>query len=798
MRLKDLKLHMILGIIILAVVCTFSFFYFGSYKTKIRETSLELSEVNCTSRLLEMDGNILELKSEFENSYADSRVSIVTNLKEDYENNFINKTLTCIRPACDIELTEDTTCFMYFYNISNKQVGKIDLSEIMPVDSENTYSAIINWQTGVIAESSTINTPFYSFLLSEGNSVSEDIKNYCSKYQNFNILINVSDTSYIVSGITIGADYYYVRLIPATVYNTNIRNIKVLTFLFIAILVVAFVFIFILVGLAYKKQNKLIILSRKASARNDAIIIRTKLNGDVIYCNHRIKKLILHPELFKNVKNFTTVDGKSIDIHLKTEEKIIAVFEVDESKYYIEFMIFRYNHTFYFIGNNITDEYLEKAMLENLASKNAVTDLYNYYKLVSNFSLIKDKYQEKYLSFIMINISEYKELLNLFGKELVDQIVIEVSSRITKIIDKEFVYHTDDDTFVVVIGNDTKDINAKTIEKIVASIRSLYTLKTNSLILKFKFAYLDVPLNTVKNLDALEVYSNLESTLNRVKSMINRDMLKYDTSTQNYVDYHKAMRNDIEYALSHNEFEMYYQPQYDVLENHITGFEALIRWNNPKYIHTSPQEYIEYAEKNGYIIDIGNFIIRDVFKNAKKFEPFGVHISVNVSPAQLFQAGFTSFLLEEFEKNNLKPGSIAIEITETFLMENFGVVIEKLNLLRSKGFSIHLDDFGSGYSSLQYLKDLPIDTIKTDKDFIKNITSDSYTRTIIKGIIQMAKSVDLKVISEGVETKEQADILKKFGTDYFQGYLISKAIPFNDAVDLLNKDIDIFKKKGRD
>lgn len=127
-------------------------------------------------------------------------------------------------------------------------------------------------------------------------------------------------------------------------------------------------------------------------------------------------------------------------------------------------------------------------------------------------------------------------------------------------------------------------------------------------------------------------------------------------------------------------------------------------------------------------------------------------------------------------------------------MENFSVVIEKLNILRNHGFRIHLDDFGTGYSSLQYLKELPIDTIKTDKEFIKNLENDKTSQLIIKGIIGMAKSINLSVISEGVETKGQAEILKRAGTNYFQGWLISKAVPLDKALDMAKNGVDINMK----
>ena len=254
------------------------------------------------------------------------------------------------------------------------------------------------------------------------------------------------------------------------------------------------------------------------------------------------------------------------------------------------------------------------------------------------------------------------------------------------------------------------------------------------------------------------------------------------------------MQEDLATAVENGEFVMYYQPQVSLETNKITGFEALIRWNNPKYQKTSPQVYIELAEKSGHIIDIGNFVIKDVFKAAKIMEEHDIHISINVSPAQLFQAGFTTNLLEEFERNELKVGSIAIEITETFLMENFKLIVDKLNILKNRGFSIHLDDFGTGYSSMLYLKQLPIDTIKTDREFIKSISGDASSQSIVNCIVDLAKSLDLKVVSEGVETDDQKRILKNMKVDTIQGYLISKPIVFDEALKLVEQ---YNKKKGR-
>ena len=187
------------------------------------------------------------------------------------------------------------------------------------------------------------------------------------------------------------------------------------------------------------------------------------------------------------------------------------------------------------------------------------------------------------------------------------------------------------------------------------------------------------------------------------------------------------------------------------------------------------------------MLDIGRFVITESFKLAKRLEPYGVHVSVNVSPVQLLQVGFVQQLIDEFNKNQLKTGAIAIEITETLLMGSFRLVAEKLKMLREAGFHIHLDDFCTGYSSMLYLKDLPVDTIKIDKEFTKYVVTNKYNENIVKTICNLGNSLNLDLICEGVETQEQSDMIKKMGCRVIQGWLIGKAMPYDQAVELLEK-----------
>jgi EAL domain-containing protein (putative c-di-GMP-specific phosphodiesterase class I) len=247
------------------------------------------------------------------------------------------------------------------------------------------------------------------------------------------------------------------------------------------------------------------------------------------------------------------------------------------------------------------------------------------------------------------------------------------------------------------------------------------------------------------------------------------------------------MSKDIKQALYNNEFEVYYQPQYNLKLKKIVGFEALIRWKNPKYDNESPLKYIEMAEKNGMINEIGNFVLRKAFKFANTLKNNDIHISVNISPVQLMQVGFVNDFLKLFVDNELSEKSICVEITETYLINNFEEVIAKLKILQEKGIHVHLDDFGSGYSSMQYLKDLPINAIKVDKEFTKGIEIDKYSRVIVAKLITLAKDLGLYAIVEGVETPAELAYLNKINCEIIQGYIIGQAVQQEEAVKMINE-----------
>jgi EAL domain-containing protein (putative c-di-GMP-specific phosphodiesterase class I) len=245
------------------------------------------------------------------------------------------------------------------------------------------------------------------------------------------------------------------------------------------------------------------------------------------------------------------------------------------------------------------------------------------------------------------------------------------------------------------------------------------------------------------------------------------------------VEIEKGLRR----ALQNNELEIYYQPQIDIINNKIKGFEALLRWTSSELGGISPAEFIPVAEQSGLIIPMGDWLIKTVYLQNNLWKSKGYlydTIAINLSAIQLQNDKFEETLKNIIAETKINPRFVELEITESILMKDFDNSVKLLTEIRDLGINIALDDFGTGYSSLSYLKQLPINTLKIDKSFIDNIVTNERERAIVDGIIQLAQKIDLDVIAEGVETKEQIKLLQSMGCNQIQGYYFSKPLPANE------------------
>ncbi|MDL0213027.1 bifunctional diguanylate cyclase/phosphodiesterase, partial [Clostridioides difficile] len=262
----------------------------------------------------------------------------------------------------------------------------------------------------------------------------------------------------------------------------------------------------------------------------------------------------------------------------------------------------------------------------------------------------------------------------------------------------------------------------------------------------------------------------------------------YNEDVRNKLSEESMILDDIKIALVKNQFEVYYQPKFSLVNGEMIGSEALIRWNHPEHGFISPAVFIPIAEKSKLILKIGRFVFEKVCTDLSEWKKQGkkiVPVSVNLSRVELYQPDIVKFINKTIQMYNLSSDLIEIEITETVAINELNILKNVLNELRKYGFSISMDDFGTGYSSISCLRDMPIDILKLDKSFLDGIEHDERSRNIAKSIVSLAKSLDLVVIIEGVESKEQAELMKQFGCDLVQGFYFARPMPAKNFLDLL-------------
>ena len=248
------------------------------------------------------------------------------------------------------------------------------------------------------------------------------------------------------------------------------------------------------------------------------------------------------------------------------------------------------------------------------------------------------------------------------------------------------------------------------------------------------------------------------------------------------------LENSLRVAIKEEQFDVYFQPQYDVKTEKISAMEALVRWKHPHVGIVPPSEFIPLSEENGLIVEIDKIVMKKAMQTFSKWYKKGAtpgRLSLNLSMKQLNTDTFISDLFKSMQESDFKLKWLELEVTEGQVMKNPEESIKKLKRLSDLGITISIDDFGTGYSSLTYLKKLPLNKLKIDRSFIKDIPEDEDDIAITKAIIALGKNLNLEIIAEGVETKEQKEFIQNQGCPYIQGYYYSKPLPANEIEKLL-------------
>jgi diguanylate cyclase (GGDEF)-like protein len=286
--------------------------------------------------------------------------------------------------------------------------------------------------------------------------------------------------------------------------------------------------------------------------------------------------------------------------------------------------------------------------------------------------------------------------------------------------------------------------------------------------------------------DADALFQNAEAALKKAKATGDRYLFHTQQMTER-IGEKLALENKLRQAVEREQFVLHYQPQVDTVTRRIESVEALIRWQSPELGLVPPLQFIPLLEETGLILEVGAWALRRAVLDHRTWTERGLpapRIAVNVSPIQLRKRDFVASVEEAMRLGAVPPG-IDLEITESLVMEDIEANMKKLEALRVLGMSIAIDDFGTGYSSLAYLARLPVHSLKIDRSFIITMLKDPATMTLVSTIISLAHSFNLKVVAEGVDAEEQAEVLKRLGCDAMQGYLFSKPVSFDEMTVLL-------------
>lgn len=567
-------------------------------------------------------------------------------------------------------------------------------------------------------------------------------------------------------------------------------------------LIVVFVTVFILINIAilvcviiYTRKEQDLRNNRLRYFFSKPFIIGINRKGKIREVNRTFIDKVQAFRKYKTIYDFKffELEEEAMKIIRLQKTLTIEVKNKDDNKMYIRLMPLKTIGGYKLIGEDVTISLYEQIKNSQIALYNNVTRLPNKYILDRDLNelLASPRIAGTNYALIAIDFIDFVKINKMFGFSAGDRLLKEETKTLKESVE-EFhasIYNIRTSLFNILIY-DVRDFNQiiDWNKKLVSMLSKPVAIKENfSAGIDFKIGMYNIEGAKAQGLTAASIYDNAYSALERAK---NSRLLKtaiYNSEFGQLLSRDQLMEQDLFEAVKNRDFIMFFQPQYNTRIGRIVGFEALIRWNNPKYIHEQVENYIKMAERNGLIMELGKIIIEETFKFAKKIEDTGIHISMNVSPAQLLHTGFVNELLNYFEQYQLKPHRISIEITETFLMENSEDIIAKLRILKEKGFGVHLDDFGIGYSSMLYLKDLPVDTIKIDKEFTKEATTDKFSRIIVTRIVQMALGLDLNIVAEGVENEKQMNLLSHIGCDVIQGYLISKPVNEEETLALIEK-----------
>jgi diguanylate cyclase (GGDEF)-like protein len=432
---------------------------------------------------------------------------------------------------------------------------------------------------------------------------------------------------------------------------------------------------------------------------------------------------------------------------------------------------------------DVTEGRRDQARIEHLAHYDALTNLPNRSLFQRHAEGLLLETEGREFAILYIDIDEFKRINDTLGHLIGDEFLKGVAERLRQSVGPEdFIARLGGDEFAILQHGieSGEDVHAL-VARIYQALRTPFDCHGHQLA---SDASIGIAIAPRDGSDLLDLLKNADLAMYAAKAAGRRTYRFFDPAMEQQANHRRELEADLRAALAQGAFELHYQPQVDLRSDRVTGCEALLRWRHPVRGMVSPADFVPVAEETGLIEEIGQFVLRTACAEAAAW-PADVRIAVNVSPIQFRSETLSLKVASVLSETGLDPRRLELEITEAVLIADDDAALATLNQLRALGVHIALDDFGTGYSSLQYLQRFPFDKIKIDRSFVKEVTRNSSSASIIRAVVSIAADRNMVTTAEGVETLQQRETVQNLGCTQMQGFLFSAARPAQEIRALL-------------